>query len=810
MATDVIDVRAKVSVNTNEYEKGMKDAAKEAEKTTDENKKLGKATEEAGKDAKDSGSKFSDFGDKLKTVAGKAAELTATLIKVGSVAVTAASAAVVKVTKDAVESYGNYQQLVGGAKAIFDEMDYSKIATDAANAYKELNMSASEYIESINLAGATFAQTMGDEKGYETARKGMLAISDYASGTGKSIDELNQKYQMITRSSASYQSIADQFSGILPQTTSDFLSQAQAAGFLSTEYTKLTDVPVAEYQEAVTAMLEKGVADLGLSQNAMRESTETLTGSIAMTKSAWQNLVTGLADPDADLGTLIDNFVGSASSMLENIIPTIERALEGVGTLIEKIAPKIAEELPKLVENTLPSLLNAALALVEGLGNALIENGPQLIEAGLTLLESLLSALTNIGNDPQSERKFREFIEGIKTSIMKHLPNLLKMAIDLTIKIAMGIIENLPMIIQTFLDFLTENFEQIVSSLTEMLPILIQALIDIILQLAEWLTDNMDMIIDSIVQIITAIAETLTDPDNISKLIQAAVQIISALTVELLAHLPEILALGGEIIVNLFQGIWDALTELTSPISEWLSDTMIEIGEWIDEAIAAVTGFFVSIGNTISGWGESIGKWFSEKIDAIANFGKDIWESLKESLSGNNPIADWLADCWMSITETVSGWWDSVKQWGSDLIENFIQGIKDGWDWLTDAVGDTAGIIADFLHFSEPEKGPLSDFHSYSPDMIDLFVKGIQDNEDKVATTLNETFGMETMNETGTEAVVKSGASTMSMLERILAAIEQGKVIALDGDKLVGATASRMDSSLGEQTKFNERGLAYV
>jgi hypothetical protein len=97
----------------------------------------------------------------------------------------------------AFENSGAYEQLAGGAQKIFDEMDFSKISEDAQRAYKELNMSANEYLESINLAGATFAQTMGDEKGYDTARRGMMAISDYASGTGKNIDELNQKYQMI-------------------------------------------------------------------------------------------------------------------------------------------------------------------------------------------------------------------------------------------------------------------------------------------------------------------------------------------------------------------------------------------------------------------------------------------------------------------------------------------------------------------------------------------------------------------------------------------------------------------------------------
>ena len=110
----------------------------------------------------------------------------------------------------------------------------------------------------LGLAGAfQTGMKYAFQKGYDAARKGLMSISDYASGTGKSFEELSQKLAMITRSTASYQSIADQFSGILPATSADFLAQAQAAGFLSKQYKKLTDVPISEYQKAVTEMLAR-------------------------------------------------------------------------------------------------------------------------------------------------------------------------------------------------------------------------------------------------------------------------------------------------------------------------------------------------------------------------------------------------------------------------------------------------------------------------------------------------------------------------------------------------------------------------
>jgi phage-related protein len=248
-------------------------------------------------------------------------------------------------------NYADFEQLSGGVEKIFNEANIDGIMQDANNAYKELNMSVNEYLASINQTGAAFAQTMGDQKGYDTARTGMMAIADYASGTGRNLDELNEKYAMITRSTSSYQSIADQFSGILPATSKDFLEQAKAAGFLEESYTSLTDVPIDEYQQAVSKMLEKGVADMGLAGNTARESTETISGSLAMLNSAWENMLTGLMNGDANLDELVGNLgesiITAASVILPQIgglISTVFTELPGViASQLSTAAPAIAE-----------------------------------------------------------------------------------------------------------------------------------------------------------------------------------------------------------------------------------------------------------------------------------------------------------------------------------------------------------------------------------------------------------------------------------------------------------------------------------
>ena len=334
---------------------------------------------------------------KLKDIGDKLGNGLKTAAKIGTAAVGAAAAGVAALTTQAVNSFAEYEQLAGGAQKIFDQMDYSKIATDANNAYKELGLSANQYLAVINDVGATFAATMGDEAGYEAAKTGLKAISDYASGTGKNVDELSQKFTLITRSTSSYQSIADQFSGILPATSDAFLEQAQAAGILSDNYTKLTEVPIDEYQAAVSQMLQQGVTDLGLANNTMNEAFSTLSGSLSMAKGAWSNLVTGLADDSTDLDMLIGNFVESVGAVAIQLIPKIGTALNGASKLIESVVPVIIEQIPNLVEENLPTLLNAAVGIIEGLADGILSvlNNDAFLDSIINIILQLVNVLTN-------------------------------------------------------------------------------------------------------------------------------------------------------------------------------------------------------------------------------------------------------------------------------------------------------------------------------------------------------------------------------------------------------------------------------
>ena len=381
--------------------------------------------------------------------------------------------------KQSLSEGAELEQLRGGVGKIFDGMDTSQIMEDAANAYKNLNMSANQYLATINDVGAAFSATMGDEKGYLVAKTGLQAISDYASGTGKSVDALSEKFTMITRSTSSYQSIADQFSGILPATSADFLKQAQAAGLLSTKYKKLTDVPVAEYQEAVAMMLEKGTAALGLTGNTAAETATTYSGSLAAMKAAYSNFLGNLSlgeDIGPSLNVLAETvstfFVGNLIPMVWNIVSALPGALvtflkalipanmgDLVTTMVSNFSSFIASEFPVLMEQGaqfivqmvtgflqgIPDFIATAGSLVDQLLSALISARPSILASGvqmvLQLAAGLISSIPNIVSSAVS------IITQLLSTLAAHLPDLLAQGISMMAQLIAGLISMIPDVI---------------------------------------------------------------------------------------------------------------------------------------------------------------------------------------------------------------------------------------------------------------------------------------------------------------------------------------------------------------------------
>lgn len=135
-------------------------------------------------------------------------------------------------------------------------------------------------------------------------------------------------------------------------------------------------------------------------------------------------------------------------------------------------------------------------------------------------------------------------------------------------------------------------------------------------------------------------------------------------------------------------------------------------------AIAALVAALITLWNTNEDFRNAvISVWNNVKAVIL-----DIAGKLKAFFTETLPQAV------ASAVETLKSLPSKALQWGKDLIDSFITGIKEKVSHLVDTVKGVAQSVADFLGFSEPEKGPLSNFHTYAPDMMQLFASGIKDN----------------------------------------------------------------------------------
>lgn len=281
---------------------------------------------------------------------------------------------------------------------------------------------------------------------------------------------------------------------------------------------------------------------------------------------------------------------------------------------------------------------------------------------------------------PQILTTGTKIVESIASAIIENIPKLVDTATQIVLELGTFIIQNLPMLVETALQVILS----LANGIAEALPTLIPTIVDVVLSIVETLIDNVDLLIDGAIALILGLTEGLINaiPIIIEKLPEIVIKIVEAL----IENAPKLIEAGLELIVQLVIGIANALVKL------------YEVG-------------------------------------------KDIIEKVKGGISaGFTKLKERGAEIIGVIKNGIMEKIEQAKTWGKDLIDNFVQGIKDKIGAVKDAVTGVADKIKSFLGFSEPEAGPLSNFHTYAPDMMKLFAQGIKDNEDLVTDQIEKSF----------------------------------------------------------------------
>ena len=202
----------------------------------------------------------------------------------------------------------------------------------------------------------------------------------------------------------------------------------------------------------------------------------------------------------------------------------------------------------------------------------------------------------------------------------------------------------------------------------------------------------------------------------------------------------------GETILAVFSAIWNTLVSLIAPFLDALAGVIdflanVFTGNWqgawnaVGNIVSSVWAMIVSV---ISGaWDAICAVW-----NGLASWFGSIFEAAKSAVVEKvNGIREAIVTGFQAAIAYITSLPSQAFKWGADIINNIVNGIKSGIGAVAGAVGEVANKIKSFLHFSEPDEGPLSNFHTYMPDMMDLMAQGIAAGKEKVKGALEFVTG---------------------------------------------------------------------
>ena len=193
-----------------------------------------------------------------------------------------------------------------------------------------------------------------------------------------------------------------------------------------------------------------------------KEAGTTIQGSMKMAKASWENFVAGLSKKDADIGTLIDEFISSAITFADNIVPVVIRAVEGIANALPLIATKIGDMLPDLMGKLLPPLVEAVINLTQ----SLVQNLPQIIHILFQAIIQISIAATKML--PEIFNAILVATLMIIDELAKALPDLLPIIVEAIMGIIPVLIENTPLFIKVGLQLLLGLIEGILTSIPQL------------------------------------------------------------------------------------------------------------------------------------------------------------------------------------------------------------------------------------------------------------------------------------------------------------------------------------------------------
>lgn len=352
-----------------------------------------------------------------------AAKLGKAFAVVGAAATTAFTA----ISKSAVESYAEHEQLVGGVETLFKTS--SDVVMNYANqAYETAGMSANMYMETVTGFSASLLQSLGGDtaKAAEYGNQAVIDMSDNANKMGTDMQRIQDAYQGFAKQNYTMLDNLKLGYGGTKEEMERLLADAEKIKAANGEMASYSVDSFADIVEAIHVVQE----NMGIAGTTAEEASTTIQGSINMMKGAWQNLLTGLADTNADVEDLMEKLVDSVETAFDNLKPVIEETLNNLPKLVTNLGTKIIKAIPSVFAETMPVILDSVSTLIQEIVNTVSKNADTIadtiIDIGKTLANTIVALV------PQMVSAGGQLIQALAKGMSAQMPVLSTVATTIT------------------------------------------------------------------------------------------------------------------------------------------------------------------------------------------------------------------------------------------------------------------------------------------------------------------------------------------------------------------------------------------
>lgn len=667
---------------------------------------------------KNAESKATGSSDRFGEIASRGGErVSKALDIVGKATVGIVSAGVggmISLVKTSIESYAEYEQLVGGVETLFGNSS-SQIMQYAQNAYKTAGLTANQYMKQATSFSASLLQGLGGDtaKAAEYANLAITDMADNANKMGTSIESIQwayqgfakQNYTMLDNLALGYGGTASEMARLINDTG------VMGAGFKATSK-NMNEVPFDKVIEGIHKVQEK----LGFTGTTAKEAATTIQGSFGMMQAAWGNLMIGLGDKNANVGQLIDNLIDSAKTFVGNVKPIAQEVVKHLPEVFQALSEAAGPLIEWFMSDILPPMLSTLGDMFGKIGNKIMALlHPILKEIGLAVLGLLTMGLlvAIFGVIPL-------LIAGVLGLLFLFFPGLLGFFgkifgfigafIGTVVQFFAGMIGLICTVVGAVIGFigwvLSAIFNIIVSVISGVIGFItgvLSVIFDIVTSVISVIADVIGFILPIIFNVMSVIFGVVLRIIGVVVLLgMAIVQFVAYIVGFILGIIGGILGFIGGIlgaifnvvfgvvsaIVNFIAGVIGTIFSILGAIIGFVGGILGAIFNVIAGVVGGIIGFIGgAIGAIFAILGAIAGWIFNNVIMPVANFFVGLWNGVVNGVRG-------MFNAFCGIIGAIAGWvFNNVIRPIGDFFVGLWNGILSGITGLRNGISQAFGVI---------------------------------------------------------------------------------------------------------------------